>query len=445
VLASAASAGPPGTWSRAGKVPGTPTLAAGFARTPDGVLHVVSLRRSGATAELWHTSVAGDGHVLRSNPIVRGWRALANPELVTTPDGGLRVLFGGVRSASAGDANVGLNAATAPAAGGPWTLQPGRVAPSADAARADVGAATAKDGTPVTAWASASGLHYHVGVDPATADVSVALAGCCAHDPEVAFDMATGQAYLGWFSSSPRKQGILVQAIGATRPSGPRFYAPGSARKKRADAVAPRQRTALSGRIGAGGVYLAYGVGFPSFRSIALLRVGAPRPTLRMQAPGATTVGIAAAPQGRLWLFWKRGGRLYATRTNRAANRLGAVRALAPPPGTKTLWHVQGDGSAGPLDLLVNARARGGTTLWHQQVLPQLSLQLVTTSQPDGTVRYTFRVTDAGEPVANASVRFGAQILTTGVPGTVSLTTSDHPPAAIAAKAGYAPGTVRIP
>src|SRR5262249_33208169 len=162
--------------------------------------------------------------------------------------------------------------------------------------------ATTKDGTPVTAWATAAGLKYHIGLETSSPDLAVPLAGCCARDPEVAFDASGGQAYLAWFSTAPRKQGVLVQAIGAAGAWGTRFYAPGSARKNRTAAVVPGQRTALTGRIGGDGVYLAYGRGYPSVQAVALLRIGAATPVVGIPAPGAREVSIAAAPQGRLWL-----------------------------------------------------------------------------------------------------------------------------------------------
>ena len=56
-----------------------------------------------------------------------------------------------------------------------------------------------------------------------------------------------------------------------------------------------------------------------------------------------------------------------------------------------------------------------------------------------------FRVTDAGEPVGNATVKVGKQALTTGLAGTVVLGTTDHPPTATASKLGYAPATTPVP
>jgi hypothetical protein len=441
--ACVAAAGPPGAWSRAGKRPGSPDFEAGIARTADGVLHVVSLRRAGTKLELWQVRIGSDGKLLGSNAILRGWASLANPDLVAAADGGLRVLVGGNHTLSA--ANPGLVTATAPEQGAPWTVQPDPVSAGEDVALADVGATAGKSGTPIAVWATPTGLQYRYDVDPAGTDVAVPLPGCCASEPDAATDGATGQSYIAWASSAARSSGILAQPIGPRGTSGQPLYAPGSASKGRVAAVPPGQRVAISARLGAGGVYLAYGVGYPTAKGVALWPVGAPRAVLRITAGGASNIALTAAPDGRLWLAWARNGTSYVTRTNRAATRVEPIRAISSPPRTSAIWRVQGEGSLGPLDLVTNVDATGGTTFWHQQILPLLSLDVTAAAQQDGSTRYSFAVTDAGDPVPNATVRVGAQTLTTGLGGTVVLTTTDQPLAAFASKTGYATGSARVP
>ena len=70
-----------------------------------------------------------------------------------------------------------------------------------------------------------------------------------------------------------------------------------------------------------------------------------------------------------LWLMFERSGTIYATRTNKAATKIGPLSTLKPP-GSKTVYQLGGEGSAGPLDLIAN----DGQGLWHQQVQPKLSL-----------------------------------------------------------------------
>ena len=443
VVVCVAGAGPPGAWTRAGKRPGSPASEAGIVRTADGVVHVISLRRSGAKLELWQVRIGSDGRLLGSNAILRGWADLGNPDVVLSPDGGLRVFVGGDHTPAT--TNPGLVTATSPAEGAPWTIQPDPVSPGADAAATDIGATTAKDGTPIAVWATPTGLRYRYGVDPAGADLVIPVSRCCASHPDAATDIVTGQSYVALASSASRASGIIVQSIGLRGAVGRPLYAPGSASKKRTAAVAPDERVAIAARLGAGGVYVAYGVGYPTVKGVALWSVGATHAVLRLPAAGASEIALAAAPDGRLWLAWERNGTCYVTRTNRTATRVEPVRAVSSPPRTTSIWRVQGEGSLGPLDLVINVDAAGGTTFWHQQILPLLSLTVAAVAQPGGATRYSFAVTDAGDPVPNATVRVGAQTLTTGLAGTVVLTTTDQPLAALVSKVGYATGSARIP
>jgi hypothetical protein len=66
--------------------------------------------------------------------------------------------------------------------------------------------------------------------------------------------------------------------------------------------------------------------------------------------------------------------RVFATRTNKAATRAGAIVSTKPPPGTSTIWRLAGEGSAGPLDVLLHVTAGGSIATWHTQVLPRLLL-----------------------------------------------------------------------
>jgi hypothetical protein len=438
VVACVATAGPPGTWTRAGKRPGSAEFAAGLARTADGVLHIVSLRVNGANTDLWQVRIGSDGRLLGSNAIVHGWSQLANPDLVVTRDGGLRVLFGGDRVAD--DATPGFFTATAPAAGGPWTAQPDPFVPGPDAATADITSTIAKDGAAIAAWTDPGGLHYRFGLDPGAREVVVA--DCCANAAALATDPASGQAYLGWASSTAAASGIFVAPVGP-RAAGRALLAPGSA-SKTGRAIAPNQPIALAARLG-GGVWAAYGAGFPTVRAVVLWRVGAPKPLVRVPSLHASLVALASAPDGRLWLAWERDGAINVTRTNRAATRTEPVRQVPSPRRTTAIWRVQGEGSLGPLDLVSNLDAVGGTTLWHQQILPLLSLRITGAAAGVGSARYVFSVSDAGDPIANASVRVGAQTLTTGLAGTVVLTTTDRPLAAFASKRGYATGSATLP
>jgi hypothetical protein len=431
-VAAPAAGGPPGQWTR---LPGTVINFAepGLARTGDGVLHVLYTRRNGTKEDLVHLEVSPAGKVGADAVALGGWSSMSHPDLLRMPDGSLRAFFGGIRSTNPGETNNAMNTATAPAAGTPWTLKPGKAAQATYAYATGVaGAGLAKDGTPISTWSGSPGLGFHYGIDAGTADGTIPQTGCCLYTPDVAVDSASGQAWVGFHSNENSGPGLYVNAIGPGGPQGGRRLAPGSVTGK--SSIYPGNRTSLTGRIGAGGVYLFYGQGYPTFKTLALWKVDTAKPQLVIKADRNEHANVAPGPDGRLWLMWEQNGTIYAARTNRAATRLGAANAIKAPGGA-TIYRLNGEGSAGPLDLIANM-ASGGQSLFHQQVWPKLSVA----GSRSGT-RIVFRVTDAGDPVAGATVKAGGKSLKTAANGTATLQPAPKGRVkATASKAGYAAG-----
>ena len=436
-VAASASAGPRGQWTR---LPGTVINFAepGLARTGNGVLHVVYTRKNGTKEDLIHLEVSAGGKVGPDAVALGGWSSMSHPDLLRMPDGSLRAFFGGIRTTNAGETNNAMNTATAPASGAPWTLKPGKAAQSTSAYATGVaGAGLAKDGTPISTWSAGPGLGFHYGVDTSTPDGTIPQTGCCLYTPEIAVDSASGQAWVGFHSNESAAPGLYVNAIGPAGAQGGRRLAPGSATGK--SSIYPGNRAALSGRIGAGGVYLFYGQGYPTFKTLALWKVDTAKPHLVVKLDGNEHANLAAAPNGRLWLMWERSGTIYAARTNRSATRVGAVNAVKPPSGA-TIYRLNGEGSAGPLDLIANMQAGGNQSLWHQQVWPKLSLA----GSRSGT-SIVFRVTDAGDAVAGATVKAGGKSLKTNTGGRATLAQAPSGRVkATASKAGYAPAAASV-
>jgi len=440
-VATGAAAGPPGKWTPLSKGELASSDQTGLARTPDGTLHVAWQRRGATASALWQTRVAATGRTLGSEPIAPGLSEGGLPALTTGPDGALRAFFfARTPDGTAADLHV-----VASPAGGGWTVGADALAQVVGPAAPAVGAAAARDGTPVAAWSTGTQIRYRYGVDPANQGSVVGAGGCCASGVQPAVDQVSGKTYIAWASSVPGATGVFVQAVDRAGPTRPKVFATGSATKKRNAAVLPDGRVALTARQGSPGVFLAYTSGFPVVRRILVLQAGARALVLEVEAPGAAHVTLAAAPQGRLWLAWSLDGVIYAARTNRDVSRLGVVRKIAIRRGSRAVDQLQGDGSGGSLDLVASLEARGAASFWHQQVLPGLSLEIKATTPTDSPTRYLFRVTDAGDPVANATVRVGKQSLTTGLSGTVTLVTTDHPDTATASKLGFAPATSPLP
>ena len=442
LAAATAAAGPPGRWTPVSKGSPTGSDEVGIARTPDGVLHVAWQRRGVSATAYWHTLIGADGQTTGADPIAPGLSDGGSPALTSGPDGTLRAFFF-IRTPDGTSANLRL-AAQQP--NGPWSVASNPLAQAVGSAPPSVGAGAARDGTPVVAWATGSRVRYRVGVDPGTPSVALGAGGCCALGAQAAVDQVTGQAYVAWASTAAGATGVYVQAVDRSGADRPRVFATGSANKKRDAAVLPDGRVALAARVGNPGVYLAYTSGFPKVRSIDLLSVGARTLVRSVKAPGASHVMLASGAQGRLWLAWSRGATIFAARTNRDATRLGAIRQIPLRKGSRLVDELQGDGSGGPLDVVANLANRDGSAnVWHQQVLPGLTLAITAGAPTGGVTKYVFRVTDAGEPVENATVKVGKQTLTTGQAGTVALATGDRPPNATASKLGYAPATTPLP
>jgi hypothetical protein len=450
-LPAGALGGKPGTWTRihAGNAS---TAEPGLARTGDGALHVVWQRASGPLREdLVHQAISPAGALLASPTVVtQNWQAInGHVELVAT-GAELRAFWAGT---TAGPLSGPIVTATS-TGGSAWSAPSAVTAANKMGAGAPgIGAAVTPTGTVVAAQGDAApGTNmFHVGVGGGT-DVTYETGGCCAYHPDVTADAVSGQLVLGWFSNAAGRRGLWTQTISAAGLVGAPAGVPGSSANNGASAVEPAQRTAISGRIGAGGVYVAYGSGFPAFESVNLLRVGG-SPVVVARGSGIAHVGLAAAPEGRLWLFWSQGDRYLATRSNRKATRFGTATRLSLPADGSDTYGLYGEGSLGPLDLIAHAGSGSAIPDWHTQVLPRLSLVVSGSSFTRGTGarRRTFRrlklrVTDAGDGVSGARINLAGRSVTTDARAraTLVLPSTGKRVAAKATKTGYTAAATNV-
>jgi hypothetical protein len=262
---------------------------------------------------------------------------------------------------------------------------------------------------------------------------------CCDYSPDVATDAKTGQSVVGWYSLVDGRTGTWAQRIAPGR--GPQQRAPGSVDAS-GDSVGTDQRVAITGRLGAAGVYVAYCGGYPTCKRVLLWRIGAARPLQVGASADVEDVHVSPGPEGRLWVAWHDGQnakRIFAVRTNKAVTRVGPRVRVAPPRGTSDIWKINGQGSLGPFDLLASVSTPGSLATWHTQVLPKLTLRAIT-----GKSAVTFAVADAGDPVAGATLRIGGKSRATNARGRVTLALGRGRHKATASKVGYAPATVSV-
>jgi hypothetical protein len=416
-----ASSGPPGSWTQVTTGNTINFAEPGLARTSDGVLHVVWHRPvSSSREDLMHSAISPAGAAVGDPVAIQsGWRTLnQRPDLVVSPDGStLRVFFAGLHSLDSGDPlNGPLMTAAAGRDGRTWSA-PARVTSTnvQSYASSGIGAAMGTDGTPIVSEGDPGNIfHYGIG----GADFPYETRGCCVYDPDIGVDAQTGQAYLAWFSLVNGSHGLYTQAITPSGRSGSAAYLAGSATDDRNSASQPLQRTPISGRLGAPGVYVAYGPGYPSRRQVNLLRIGGSSPLVAGRGQSIENVNVSRAPEGRLWVIWSDGDAIFVVRTNKAATRVGPRVRVNRPPGAVSTFGLFGEGSPGKLDLFAQTgTATNQVGLWHTQVLPPLVIEAT-----GGLRKVAVKVTDAGDPLSGVRVTVAGRSAVTNVRGVATIT-----------------------
>ncbi len=430
-----ASVGTPGVWTKVTAGDRRNIDDVGLARTSNGVLHVLWQRRTGPiNTSIVHTPVTKAGKVGGTNIVLGGLRTVDDPAVLVLPDGRLQAFF-----ASLGDSieEAGVTGATAPGSGVGWSRQGARVS-STQKSVGPVGAALTAAGVPAFAYSATSTLGVHVGTNSGEADLDVRPdTKCCDYVPELATDASNGQMVLAYYSNAAGRSGTWVRTVAPT--VGKPVRAPGSVTGGKSLGV--DQHVALSSRLGAPGVYVGYCSGYPVCKSTLVWRVGGSKPLKAGGSPDVEDVDVTPGPDGRLWVLWHDGKtkQLHATRTNKAATRVGPLLTVAPPKGTSNLWKLAGEGSPGPLDVLVSATVGGALQTWHTQVLPKLQLVAKKSAK---TVKLV--VTDVGDPVSGATVKLGGKTLKTNASGVAIAPKPTGKAKAKATKPGYQPAATTV-
>jgi len=318
------------------------------------------------------------------------------------------------------------------ALGGPstWTLEPWSLSfncgnPLSEAAESNSNAKVLGTAWP-GGWAGGSGINYRIGVSatiPATGDDKhIALFPATAAPAGMINDeVGNGHFYVAWAqqNSTPvGRDGIYVKDVTA---NGPARKAPGTGTASSDTDFPVFGRLATVNRnVKGGGVYLAYCAN-KSPCSLELWKVGAAKAIAVPSSADAFGVSLAQGPAGRIWAAWYNASsnRVFVARTNKAATRFGVVRSYPTPCFEQGLLGLGGSPLA-KLDIgmqcVNNAQAKS------EQFVTQV-LAGLTVGAP-GTVHVgsrgtsvTITATDAGDPVAGATVKVAGKTARTNAAG----------------------------
>jgi hypothetical protein len=425
------------TWRQVTASGGDSIDQVGLVRTGDGVLHV-AWHNDG---DLLHTAIGRNGRIGATSPIQTGWTGHMDAALTAVP-GGIRVVWGAIRSTDSSDPNQDLNTALSTDGGVSWQLTPGSIIPrGAQAYGSDVSATTLPDGTVLQAWAGTLGTWVHSGLDPAMPNVDYqGPLGPYGYGPGLASD-AGGRAMMAWFSSSAGQRGVIAQGVNADgSAAGPPLTMPGSRVMEGGGTVT---KTPIVARSKGGGFYAAYALGYPTANQVRVWRVGAGSARLLARTDANSQVTLAADPKGRIWAVWSDGTfgetHVLAARSNPEATRFGAAVDAGAVRDAHSTYSVDASATSSALDILAlfgTGTSSGGAT-YVARIEPGLTLKA---RKRKG--RVTFTVTDAGDPVRGATVRLAGRASITDRKGHATLVRERG--RATASAPGYATARLRI-
>ncbi|MDM4764047.1 hypothetical protein QT381_13610 [Galbitalea sp. SE-J8] len=467
VPAGTATAAPANRWTRVSLGAINNFTSPDLLRLPTGAL-LAAWQENGSGASPTDDSiqaaiVSPDGRKVGSrSTIASGWATLSSSPHLAIADGSVLAAYVGIHSLVTEDPLSGPVLGSRSADGVTWAQD--ALPLSGPRAGGVYGLDLVTDGhQPYTAFipTSTDTIGYHAGQatsfdDAGDVGIVSAPAGD-AYDVALVRDSATGDIYSTWKALGGPAKGLNAQRIWPT--PGPATPLPGALTGGdfTGGAVAvPIGATSTS----RGGVWLAYGVGYPTATTVLLYNpASGKRLTVASKQPGVTGVTASAGPDGRVWVAWltrnAAGSSIVrAARSNSAVTRFGAAASVPVPAshGYGSASNVAAEGSSGALDVVVNASVPGDpsrTALYQTRIPPLLSVALSKTAVSRSaakSIRVT--VTDAGAPVARAKVTWRGKKFTTSKKGTVTIRVPKGLPAGkksiAAAKSGYTPGAAKL-
>jgi hypothetical protein len=127
-----------------------------------------------------------------------------------------------------------------------------------------------------------------------------------------------------------------------------------------------------------------------------------------------------------LWLYWQDRNDWRATRSNKAATRFGRVTVVKlPSPNDLENSMIAGNGGAGPLEAIATITTPTNVNqIISRQILPRLSITAPHAIKRGKTLHV--KVTDVGDAVKGATVRFAGHNAKTNSKGVAKFAISKH-------------------
>lgn len=392
----------------------TPQFA--LARTADGKLHMVwqTGPPTGEPKGLASITISAAGKIGPQVQALSGWDP-GIPGLLVEPNGSLEAVFGAISpgnvsavwGVNSGDGGATWSAPVNVAGGGPnESLAYG----------SDVTAVLAGT-TPIVTLPQAGNLVVQQGLGGGSPSAQIndsahgAVGGV-----STAVDGKTGEAVASW--SSLNANADVIQGVAPAVGSPQKVPGP------------LKNSVVLAGRDQGAGVFAAYST---DNKHVRLLRYGGGSVAVGSHA-GVTpqVLGVATGLAGRIWVMWgdTNGGGIAVTRSNKAVTRFESIQHVNP--NSFSLWRLAGDGRLGPLDLIVHQTPNSKESplraeAEYARILPLLSVTFAKTpikNKKGKTIAWkvVVKVTDAGDPVPNATVTLGKITKSTNSSGKATFT-----------------------
>ncbi len=422
VLPASASAGAPGTWTR---VTGQEAwFELNLVRHQDRLHIGVREDESDTTYRMIHRSISADGAVGAPHTVAQGFQYLGYyPAFIAAAQ--LHMNFG-AKADGDGYSNSHMMQVTSATGGETWSAPFDTKVTDGPAESPSEMDGTLGPGAAYYVWEGTLCIcvHRYVGPLEDADHTNFNDIGGNNYDPSIGFDSATGRVWVV-YAITGTADGLYAREVSTTdgEPVGPSALLPGSFDTFQGDRLRPLQtgRVPMTQRA-QGGVFVAYTSGYPSARRVRLWRLGSPGFADIVSMRGIGDVTIAADPNGRLWVVWERGGRVFARRSNPSVTRWGTTVRLRAPRNTVGVSTLAADAQARVVDVLAHSQQVGNSGFFHTQAEPGITFRARPKRFPRGETRTVrFRTRDAGDPLPNSRITVAGESCTTNAQGVCSI------------------------